>query len=649
MKNKRIINALNNVEDRYVEEAAPVKAGIGSSLDPQGATVAAAVNKRRFIGIAASAACLCAAVGGLVLWGAVGGGNTLTEGGLSQDIGLSQDVDLTDGSDIPEEIMPVTFYLSREELYGCDWTMFLPRWLPDGYRLAESTRFDVISSLYEGTIYMQITDGKNPISYTVYADRSIYDELSGSTELYIRDLEIDDMPLLKEKGWIDCDNTVVMIKVDIAEPDLISDEELYRFIMSAPFADNFAASGMETIDLSAQIGTHLPTVAIDEFFNVERITISKELMAEHGGVWYYDGRYIYFNDTEYDYALNGLGQLRRGSFILTRYDTETGKQVQWSLGDRDYTDIFHSDDSYIYCEAFTPTENVSVDYETGITSYDYGTVYLTKIDIATGEETVIASSEGTFMWEPVVNNGVIYRDIMLYNENNKPSGYEIIRYDTESGEVTVLEGIDKNIADDPNRLYDTIDYMTPYKDGVLFRMEVNEGEYCYWDGSADSKAELLLDIETVYNDIGTVRQLPEIRSDGEILYFAETGIHYTGATGEEKQNFIVAALWDEMSYRIVHAENNAASDEKDIYSWIRREMGKYTADGMILLNSSSGVIYDARNGVFTCPDADMYYEYFDTVGNSLILIEADNRDKAMPIEWLEEMGEDAVLCIITRK
>ena len=651
MKNERILNALSKADDRYVEEAAPVKARSENALagdTAQSASVTVAAKRRSFGGWAAAAACLCAAVGGLVLWSAFGG-NSLTEGGSTQDTGQSQDVDLTDGDTAPTDLIPATLYLSQEELYGCDWTMFLPRWLPEGYRIVESTRFDATGLLDEGTIYMRITDGKNPISYTVYADRSVYDELLGSTELFIRDIGIDDMPLLKESGLIDCDNTVVMIKVDIAEPDLISDEELYRFIMSVPFADNFAACGIETIDLSAQIGTYLPTVAIGEFFDVQRLTVSKELMAEHGGIWYYDGRYIYFNDTEYDLALNGLGQLRRGNFVLTRYDTETGKQVQWTLGDRDYVDIFHSDDDYIYCEAFAPTENVSTDYETGITSYDYGIVYLTKIDIATGEETVIATSEGTFIWEPVVNDGVIYRDVTLYNENHKASGYEIIRYDTKTGVLTTISSIDKGIADDPGRLYDTIDYMTPYKDGVLFRMEVSEDYYC-WDGSADSKAELLIVTDLEYNDDGTVKRLPEIYSDGEILYFAKTGIHYTGDIGEEKQDFIVLGLWSEMSGRIVHAVNNAASDEKDIYSWIHREIGRYSADGMILLNSSSGVIYDALNGVFTCPDPDMYYELFDTVGDSLILVEADSRDKASALnEPLEETVDDVILCIITRK
>ena len=665
MKSERIINALGRADNKYVEEAMYARPAKNADFEAEAVqaepVVTAAGTKRRSFGGWAAAACLCAAVGGLTLWGMIGS-SALINGGSDQD------VDLTDGS--TDGMMGITgvthtfLSLSREELYGCEWTMFIPRRLPENYRLEEDTMFVPSGFMNEGTIYIRLTDGSNPISYTVYADRSKYEELSG-TELLIRELSLEDMPLLKENGWIDCGNAVVMIKVEIEKPDLIPDEELYRFIMSAPFADNFAASGIETIDLSAMIGTHLPTVATDEFFDVQRLTISGELMAEHGGICYFDGKYIYFDDSEYDFSLDENGQFSYGNCILTRYDIETGEQAQWSMGNRNYNHFICSDDKYIYCEAFLPTENVSLTGENSV-KYDYGTVCLTRIDIATGEETVIVSVEGNCIpEEPVVNDGVIYTAIDLHNvkeylelyDTEKFDGYKIICYDTKSGAVTILDGTDRNISAVPDRwLCDTVDHMMPYKDGVLFQMSVREGEYYYWDGSEGSEAELFLELETVYNDDGTITHAPELRSDGEILYYAETGIvhhfgnNYNEAYSEEKQAFYVLDVnGNSVTVDPVLAENNAASDEKDIYSWIKREAGKYNADGMILLNSSSGVIYDAVNGVFTCPDPDMYYEFFGTVGKSLILMESDSPVKSAPDEGHEETEEDVTLCIITRK
>lgn len=638
MKNERILNALGGAEDKYVQEAAPVRSVKEAAFEEneaQGTAVTVTGKRRGYGGLVAAAAGLCVAVGGIMIWGVLGG-NSLTEGGQSQD------VDLTEG-DTGQNYTDAysTAYLSRKELYTGQWTMFMPRYMPENYRLAENTRFDVGEFGY-GTIYMEFTDGNNSISYTVYTDALKYPELGDDTAFLIRDIALEDMPKLKENGWIDSGNAVVKIKVDIEQPELISDEELYRFIMSAPFSDNFDAAGIETTDLSDFIDSnYLPVVEFEPYYNVERYTLSGEVFDRSDSIVGFDGTYAYYRKWD-----NAEDSTTYSDIVW--YNVKTGETG--SLSNRDGLLYLYSDGEYVYCQKTVYGEDFSHS--------------IVRFDVKSGkEETVLDLGNSAMLYDTIVSGNSMF----IYADFLDGTGLKLLCYDMTLG---VLGTEAQSVSDLPASAFTHIDtdmssyaVTLPYKDGVIYRTlmpwsSVPEyvDDYCfilYWDGKNDLVPLFEARLANIFDGERGERLC---FSDGEIVYFVhETYVNGTDAADGMQDTLCAYDLSDALAGFDFPMEHILAFNKNlngsPYHEWHAVNAG--CGGGMAAIDPYSGLIYDAENGWFTYVDTDVYYRAVRN-GSSfdgIVMLEYADVEYDKNVDFVDypEGGKDLTLCVITRK
>ena len=540
-----------------------------------------------------------------------------------------------------EDVGYHTVYLSRQELYTNQWTMFIPRYMPENYRLAENTRFDV-DEWGQGTIYAEFTDGNNPISYTIYIDPLKYPDLGSDSALVMRDndITVGDMPTLKENGWIDSGNSVVKVKVDIEKPDLISDEELYRFVMSAPFADNFAASRIETADLSDIIDSnYLPVVDFDRYYNVERYTVDGGVF--DGGIVGFDGTYVYSHN--WDHIDDDTTY-----YSIVWYNVKTGETgiLSDEGGKENQLMYLYADGEYVYCHK---------------TAYDDLSQSVVRFNVKSGkEETVIEVGKGMIA-DITAHDGSMF--IFVHYDTQA----KLIRYDLTSGttgaraesaeELDALPAAFAHIDTD----MDSYTVMLPYKGGVIYVMPgivtpdfIAPSCYLYyWDGKDAAIPLFEARLDSIYDGENGERLC---FSDGETVYFIyDTYVNGTNAADGMQDTLCAYDLADAFTSFDFPAEHILAFNKNPTNSPYHEWHGTVSncGDGMAAIDPYSGLIYDAENGWFTYVNRSVYYR---TVKNGssfdgMVMLEyADveydaNKDF---VDYSEE-GKDRTLCIITRK
>lgn len=650
MKNERILNALGGANDKYIDEAAPVKSVKKAAFEEdeaQGIAVTVTGKRRGFAGWVAAAAGLCIAVGGLAVLGVLGSGNPLTEGGQSQDVDLTKE---EADAEVSVNVNHPVSRLSREELYTNMWTMYVPRVLPENYRLAEDAVYEPSDFADCGTIYIKLTDGNNPISYTVYADSLLYDTL-GSDSALKRDMSISDMPKLKENGWIDCDNSTVKIKVDIEQPELISDEELYRFVTSAPFADNFADSGIVTADLSRFIDSnYLPVVEFEPYYDVERYTLSGEVFDGTYSIVGFDGTYVYFNQWSHEDENDNQLPDDNGRFITSIgcYNIKTDETV--FLPEKGYDGVLnylYSDGEYVYCSKQTLK---------GETEYR-----LVRYEIAGGrEETVLDLGNSAWLLDTIVNGNSMFIYVSFLEE----PGIKLLYWDMASGVLNTEVKSAEELA--PAFTYiDTEDYSwdvtLPYKDGVVY-VTVPEDKgpdfiatscfLFYWDGKSDPVPLF----EARLEDIIDINGERKCFSDGEIIYF----VHDTYVNGNDDTDgmqdtlcaYDLSNAFAGFDFPMEHIlAFNKNLNDSPYHEW--HATAASCGDGMTAIDPYSGLIYDAENGWFTYVDTDVYYRAVrnNSSLDAMAMLEYADVEYDADVDFVDypEGGKDLTLCVITRK
>ena len=249
MKNERILNALSRADDKYVEEAAPANPVKAKRFDEgeQGETVTVTAPKRKIYGSRiAAAACACIAVGGLVVWGAVGGLGNLTEDPASGGTGNNGQVYETTGS--PELNGYHNFTMTRDELYYCPWACFLPAHYPAGYDMlgdAQCTEANGLAQTYSDlSINFWLSngiddpdaEGYNPIFFNLTVGEGGVVESSPVYEL--QTLTVEDIAEMGNGGFIRC-SPDVRIMVTLPHPERVDDLEIYKMIKSMPYANDW--------------------------------------------------------------------------------------------------------------------------------------------------------------------------------------------------------------------------------------------------------------------------------------------------------------------------------------------------------------------------------------------------------------------------
>lgn len=540
-------------------------------------------------------------------------------------------------------------YLSREELYTNMWTMYIPRELPKDYRLEDSVVYEVSDFANCGTIYIKLTDGRNPISYTVYAEPMLYDSLGAGAKLVTRHMDIGDIPLLKENGWIDFENATVKIKVDIADPDLISDEELYRFIVSAPAFDNFDAAGLDAGLLSNQMYTYLPEVNFDTFYDTERYTLSGEVFESSSAIIGFDGTYAYFNKwSQKDENGNALPEGEQLT-QLGWYDVKTGETGL--LPDSGYAGMLnyiYSDGEYVYCSKQKLTDEE-----------EYKVV---RYNVKSGSEEIILQLDNALLIGDVTVNG----DLMfMYVHALNSSEYKLVRYDISSG---VFGTVMKSASDLPSSAFSSIDVdmdsyavTLPYKDGVIYIMPGSEApdfiaascRLFYWNGKNAAVPLFEARLDHIYDGEKGERLC---FSDGEIVYF----VCETYANGQDDTDGMqdtlcsfdlndASAGFDSATEHILATNMNPTASP--YHEW--HGTAASCAGGMAAIGPYSGIIYDAENGWFTHVNTNVYYRAVknNSSFDGMAMLEYADVEYDENVDFVDypEGGKDLTLCIITRK
>ena len=545
-------------------------------------------------------------------------------------------------------------YLSQQELYSGMWTMYMPRKLPYGYRLAENTVFAPSEFADAGTMYLEFTDGKFPIHYTIYADPLLYDTLGAGAEFFTRDMGIDNIHLLKENGWVDCNNATVKIKLDFANPDLISDEELYAFIMSVPFFDNIAASGLDTTSLDSRIYTGLPEVNFDTYYNAERYTLSGDVFETAGDIIGFDGTYVYFNKWEHT---DENHQALHESQLITRigwYNVKTGETgLLPEEGYKGILSYIYSDGEFVYCSKETVVDE----------DYFKGLMYsgVVRYNIKTGKEDVILDlgKDAWLLDEPTVNGSSMFMYVQFLNE----VATKLVCYDMTSG---VFGTGAKSVNDLPSSAFtytetDEISYSVtlPYKDGVLYMMPGSQtpdfiAPSCilyYWNGRSlpaplfEARLDDLIDVEK-----GNLLCF----SDGETVYFVrKTYANGADDTAGMQDTLFAFDLSDAFTRFGTHMEHSLANNKNPTDSPYHKWHATATscAGGMVAIDPYSGLIYDAENGWFTYVNTNVYYRAINSVCDSMAMLEFADVEYDINVDFVDypEGGKDLTLCVITRK
>lgn len=645
MKSERIINALGQANDKYVEEAAPISAANNDDFDSEGVRtepVTVAARKRRYGGRVAAAACLCAAVGGLAAWGVFVGWNGLSEGGSTQNPGQTQDVDPSGENTYPEQGGYNTVFLSREELYNCPWHMFLPRYIPEGYVFDGKASYTPTSFFDDSVITYRFThqESGNSIGFIFTSDF-----LGGSymeAELNLTRLTASDMNKIKSGEPIYCENGGSVLKVDIDDPELVTNEEIYKTLMSIPASDNFAASGIATVDLSEYIGDGIPTVAFEQFYDIRRVKIRTRFNerdsfppffdaeansaggadGEFGTIVGFDGKNVYFvnegttdstdengNEVSLSFRTIGMYDILNDSYtqLVRQYEGDMefiyadGKAVYFVTGQTDGNKVLHSTFHRLYIN------DISADSS------------LLTVDGVITDTAVNGSS--------------------IYFATGSEGQYALVHFDTQEDVMADIAANKPYVS--MTAVPGAIERIMPYKEGVAFILQKDTKSCYYWNGGQESGTELLFKAE---NDAG-------ICSDGEIFYAVTdgqlfTGTDYTDQSYSDKQFFNALDILGLSVTDMVTLTYNNGVDSDPLYAF-DPDCDMAIADGLIVPSPCMGIIYDARNGWFTHVDPDKNYRSRSSAGSSLLLLE---EDESYGQSYTGEMQDDRLtLCIIMRK
>lgn len=575
--------------------------------------------------------------------------------GLYYEIGLTPQAEkefisklTTYGTENADTYTP-KLYISKEELYTNMWTMYVPRELPEGYVLDGSywgwAVFEPSEFPNGGTIYIKLTDDNNPISYTIYADSLKYDTLGEGAEFFTRYSGIDKVHLLKEYGWIDFENATVKVKVEIADPDAISDEELYRFVMSVPAFRNLVASKLDTAALDSQIYTDLPVVKFDSYYDVERYTLDGEVFEKGNNIIGFDGTYAYFHDQPHE---NGNGQQ---IYRVGWYNVKTGETG--FLPEDGYTGrlgYIYSDGEYVYCSKQKLTDEEEYEYK------------VVRYNVESGREEIILELGNALLMGDVTVNGNYMFMYVYYLDSSE---YKLVSYYMNSG---VFGTKAKSVSDLPREAFNYIDVddisyavTLPYEYGVIYIMPANNAPdfiaptcfMFFWDGVNDPIPLFEARLDSIY-DGEKGEQL--CFSDGETVYFVrETYANGTDASAGMHDTLSAFDLTDafvEFDSPMEHMlANNKNPTNSPFHEW--HGTGAVCGGGMVAIDPYSGLIYDAENGWFTHVNKNVYYRVVlnDSSFDGIAMLEYADVEYDPNADFVDypEGGNDLTLCIITRK
>lgn len=545
---------------------------------------------------------------------------------------LPQDIDITE-----EEYAVV--YLSLEELYNCQWRMFVPRFAPEGYEFADKASYERTLDSSTVTYRFREQESGNTIEFvfiTDYLDGSFENE-----ELKASKLTISDMAKVKSGQLIYCENGFSALRVNIDNPQLVADGELFRALLSVPYYDFSQNSEITAVDLTKYIGAGDPGAAFEHYYDIQRVNIRTKfnqrdsflpffdqktydgggLDGDFGTIVGFDGKNVYFESTGTVDSMDengntitlavtsiGMYDIQGDSYkqLVRYYDSDVeficadGEFIYYTVSGRDGNNVLHSD----FCRR-------------NINDPIYGTVDNSPLLSVDGEITGTAVN-GSFIYLALISDGQ----------------YSLVCFDMN-------EDVEADIA--ANRLYvsmieipDSVESIMPYKDGAAYNLKNDTRSFRYWNGEQESKEELLFTAKADY----------EIYSDGEIFYTVTDGQLYTGDDSyeqpQDKQFFDALDIWGlSVSDRVTLAYNNAV-DINPLYKFDNaRDIA--SADGLIVPSSHMGIIYDAKRGWFTHPDPDKNYQSRSSAGGSLLMLEEED-------EFITgEPGDYITLCIITRK
>ena len=523
-------------------------------------------------------------------------------------------------------------YLSQEELYNCQWHMFLPRYVPDGYDFEGNASYVPAGFIDDGimTYRFREQESGNTIEFVFITD--FFGGSYENAELNLSELTASDMAKVKSGGLIYCENGGSTLRVNIDQPELVSDGELYKTLMSVPVHDVFQNSGIATVDLSEYIGADVPAVAFEQFYNIQKVKIRTKFNerdsflpffdqetyngggteGELGTIVGFDGKNVYFVSTGTVDSMDENGKsttLSVSSIGMYDIPNDSYKQLV-RYYERD-VEFICADGEFIY---YTVSDHgLQSDFcRRNINDPIYGTV----------DNSPLLSVDGKIT-DTAVNGSFIYLSLISDGQ------YTLVSFDMN-------EDVEADIA--ANKLYismieipDTIERIMPYKDGAAYNLKNDTRSFWYWNGEQESKAERLFTAEADF----------EIYSDGEIFYTVTDGKLFTGTdyynqTYEDKQCFDVLDIMNlSVSDRVYLAHNNAV-DSSPLYAFAEAP-DMASADSMIVPSPHMGIIYDARNGWFTHVDPSKEYQSRSSFGSSLLLLEG------------EAQNDHFTLCIITRK
>lgn len=612
MKSERIINALGRADDKYVAEAAPERLKKAAAAEEaQGSAVTYVPRRRRWGGRIAAAAGACAAVGGLVAWGALGGIGGLIEGPV--DISTPPSMgSLTEDSvgsgtqdDPPESNEYQTVWLAREELYSNPLSRpYAPRVYPEGFTL-ESAMYKTLEEgghrefldLYiSNDNFRGYVEDPNLIFFRVSFDGISSTVLSNSRPEYdIATLTVKDIEerLKTDRGInLSCgENVIVCLTVDNAET--ISAEELYKMIMSMPASGNFAASGIKTGELPDGITTdNAPVVDCNEYYDIKRYAISEELLDQGSG------DYVCGFDGECAYIRKGF---REGDIYdrdsplgssLVRYDLTTGESSTLVSGIGSYYFFICADSENLYYGRHLLTsDNRPEKTEISILSFTTGEI-ITPITLGANTMNytlpVVENNEIWIAAEYEGKNAVIRLDMSCANEKNGSFG----------NYIKVLEAVD------------SVEYMTPYKGGILFEAGKSDAEgkrnVYFWDGENEPYTLL-----TTTKNVFTV--------DDAVLY-TET----VPFSPDNICSFVGV-------YGLSDGSDSPSTDYLAECSlpYFSERLWAEPSDGMVEV-SGNGIIYDARNGWFTQIQSSSDYRILGKPvggGGALLMFEQDDSEE----------------------
>ena len=535
-----------------------------------------------------------------------------------------------------------TVYLSREELYNCQWSMFLPRYVPKGYAFEGNASYKPTGFVDDGVLTYRFADGENAMEFVFTTDFS--GSLNMETQLNLKKLSASDMSVVKSGGLIYCENGGSTLQINIDKPQLMTDEELYKTLMSIPSSDNFQATGITTVDLSEYIGIDVPAVAFEQFYDVQRVEIRTKfnerdsflpffdaetyseadaLDGEFGTIVGYDGKNVYFKSTGY---VDGTDENGHKTSLLVRmigmYDTANDSYTQ-------LVRQYEGDLEFICADGKTVYYTVSAADGNNVLHSS-----LCRLDINN------RLADGTLLTVDGRITATAVNGSSIYLAASSEGQHALVRFDMNAD-------VDAAIAANQDYLTITaaqseISELMPYKDGAAYILKDDARSCWYWDGRQESETALLFVTEA---------EGVAAYSDGEIFYCVMdgqlfTGTDYSNQTYEDKQFFDVLDTKDlSVADRKNLAYNNAV-DSNPQYTF-SEPANMANADGMIAPASYTGIIYDAQNGWFTHVNPDKMYWSRPCKGDHLLMLEEDEK---YGLSITGDVADDYLtLCIITRK